>query len=76
MSEIIEELAGIVKAGSLDEDKVPMDQVKDIIMKDLEIFLDDFILPEIDKKLNPPEEKAEEAEEEAEEAESADAEEG
>ncbi|NIQ17519.1 MAG: hypothetical protein GTN43_01750 [Candidatus Aenigmarchaeota archaeon] len=40
-------------------------------MKDLEIFLDDCILPDIEKKLKPPEEeKAEEGEaEEAEEAE-------
>lgn len=74
MSEIIEELAQIVKAGSLGEGKVPMDAVKEIIMKDLEIFLDDSILPEIDKKLNPPEEKAQEPEEEAEEGESAEAE--
>jgi len=67
MSEIIEELAGIVKAGSPSGDKVPMDAVKEIIMKDLEIFLDGSILPEIDKKLNPPEEKPEEAEEKSEE---------
>ncbi len=73
MSEIIEELAGIVKAGSLEDDKVPMDAVKEIIMKDLEIFLDDSILPEIEKKKNQPEEKAEEAEEETEEAESGEA---
>lgn len=73
MTEIIEELAGIVKAGSPEGDKVPMDAVKEIIMKDLEIFMDDSILPEIDRKLNPPEEKAEEAEEEAEEGESAEA---
>ena len=45
MSEIIEELANIVKAGSLKDNNVPMDQVKEIIMKDLEIFLDDSILP-------------------------------
>ncbi len=75
MSAIIEELAQIVKAGSLGEDKVPMDAVKEIIMKDLEIFLDDSILPEIDKKLNPPEEEAEVTEEQAEEGESAEVEE-
>ena len=62
MSAIIEELAGIVKAGSLGEDKVSMDAVKEIMMKDLEIFLDESILPEIDKKLNPPEEEAAETE--------------
>jgi hypothetical protein len=69
MSAIIEELAEIVKAGSLEENKVPMDAVKEIIMKDLEIFLDESILPEIDKKLNPPEEETEAPEEKAEEAE-------
>ncbi len=74
MSAIIEELAEIVKAGSLGEDNVPMDAVKEIIMKDLEIFLDESILPEIDKKLNPPEETAEDAEEDAGEGESAEAE--
>jgi hypothetical protein len=74
MSAIIEELAEIVKAGSLGEGNVPMDAVKEIIMKDLEIFLDDSILPEIDKKLNPPEEKAEDTEEEAAEGESAETE--
>ena len=76
MSAIIEELAEIVKAGSPGEDKVPMDAVKDIMMKDLEIFLDESILPEIDKKMNPQEEKAEETEEPAEEGEGAEAEEG
>ena len=69
LSAIIEELAEIVKAGSLEDDKVPMDAVKEIIMKDLEIFIDGSILPEIDKKLNPPEEKSEETQEKAEEGE-------
>lgn len=71
MSAIIEELAEIVKAGSLKENKVPMDAVKEIIMKDLEIFLDESILPDIDRKLNPPEEEAAETEEKAEESEGA-----
>lgn len=66
LSAIIEELALIVKAGSLEENTVSMDAVKEIIMKDLEIFLEDSILPEIDKKLNPPEEIPEEAQENAE----------
>lgn len=69
LSAIIEELAMIVKAGSLEDDKVQMDAVKEIIMKDLEIFIDGSILPEIDKKLNPPEEKPEETQEKAEEGE-------
>ena len=65
MSAIIEELAEIVKAGSLGEGNVPMDAVKEIMMKDLEIFLDESILPEIDKKLNPPQAEAAETEEKA-----------
>ena len=64
-------MAEIVKAGSLGEGNVPMDSVKEIIIKDLEIFLDESILPDIDKKLNPPEEKAEDTEEQAEDGESA-----
>ena len=75
MSAIIEELAEIVKAGSLGEDKVSLDAVKEIIMKDLEIFLDESILPEIDKKLNPPEEEAAQTEEKSEESEEAEEEE-
>lgn len=74
MSAIIEELAEIVKAGSLGEGNVPMDAVKEIMMKDLEIFLDDSILPEIDKKLNPPAEDAEDTEEKTEESEGGEAE--
>ena len=73
LSMIIEELAQIVKAGSIGEGEVPMESVKEIIMKDLEIFLDESILPEIDKKLNPPEpeEETEGAEEKADEGEDA-----
>lgn len=74
MSAIIGELAEIVKAGSLGEGNVPMDEVKEIMMKNLEIFLDESILPDIDKKLNPPEEEAAETEEKAEESEGAEAE--
>jgi hypothetical protein len=76
LSAIIEELAEIVKAGSSEEDKVPMDAVKEIIMKDLEIFIDGSILPEIDKKLNPPEETPAEAEEAGAEGEAGGDEEG
>ena len=35
-----------------------MDEVKDVIMKDLEIFLTESILPEIEKKINPPAEES------------------
>ena len=56
MSEIIEELVGIVQAGTLDEDQVSLDAVKEIIMKDIEIFLDSAIFPEIEQRLYPPQE--------------------
>jgi hypothetical protein len=72
LSTIIEELVTILQAGTLEgEESVSMDAVKGIIMKDLEIFLDDSVLPPIDKKFNPPIEEpvAEAAEEEVAEAE-------
>ena len=73
LSAIIKELAGILQAGTLEGDEpISIDAVKEIIMKDLEIFLDDSIFPEIDKILNPPEPEPEptaEAEAESEELE-------
>ncbi len=70
-SKIVEELVSIVKAGTREGDEFSMDSVKEIIMKDIEIFLDDVILPEIQKKISPPEEEVEEEAEETEEAEEA-----
>jgi len=58
LSEIIEELVTILQAGTLaGEESVSMDAVKEIMMKDLEIFLDDTVLPPIDAKFNPPPEE-------------------
>ena len=73
LSTIVEELVDILKAGSREGEELSMEPIKEIVMKDLEIFLDDCILPDIEKKLKPPEEeKAEEGEaEEAEEKEEA-----
>lgn len=74
LSSIIEELVSILSYGTLEgEDKVELSAVKEIIMKDIEIFLDSSILPALDAKLNPPEPEA--AEESADEGE-AEAEEG
>jgi hypothetical protein len=69
LSTIIEDLVTILQAGSLEGDEpISLDAVKEIIMKDLEIFLDDAIFPVIDAKLNPPQpEEAAESEAEAEE---------
>lgn len=70
LSSIIEELVSILSYGTLDgEDKVELAAVKEIIMKDIEIFLDSNILPALDAKLNPPEPEPEAAEESAEEGE-------
>ena len=63
---IVEDVVNIVKAGTRADEEFSMEPVKEIIMKDFEIFLDDCILPELEKKLSPPEEEvpAEEASEE------------
>ncbi len=67
LSTIIEELVTILQAGTLEgEEAISMDAVKEILMKDLEIFLDDTVLPPIDAKFNPP--KEEEASTEEDEA--------
>ena len=76
LSSIIEELVSILSYGTLEgEDKVELAAVKEIIMKDIEIFLDNDVLPALDAKLNPrapepeaAEEASEEGEAEAEEA--------
>ena len=60
LSSIIGELVEILQAGTLEDGPISMDLVKEIIMKDLEIFLDDSIFLEIDKKVNPPQSEAEE----------------
>ena len=77
LSNIIEELVSILSYGTLEgEDKVELSAVKEIIMKDIEIFLDNDVLPALDAKLNPPEPEPEpEAEVDEESAEEAEAEE-
>jgi len=76
LSAIVAELVDILQAGTREGEELSIEPIKEIMMKDLEIFLDDFILPAIEAKLKPPEEEAaeepeeeaaEEAEEEAEE---------
>ncbi len=75
ISSILEELVTIVQAGTLGDEEVSLESVKEIFMKDLEIFLDDAIFPAIEQKLNPiqdaPDEAAEESGEQAEGAEDA-----
>ena len=60
----------IVNAGSLeDESETDLGPVKEIMMKDLEIFLDKEILPVIEASLKKDEPVVEEVEPEVEEAE-------
>ena len=54
LMKITEELVNIVQAGSLGDETVDLAAVKEILMKDLEIFVDNEIFPVIDRKLNPP----------------------
>lgn len=61
LSEIVDQLANFVKEGSREGDEFTIDPIKELIMKDLEIFLSDSILPEIEAKYNPPVEEEEEA---------------
>jgi flagellar biosynthesis/type III secretory pathway chaperone len=76
LSKIVDELVDILKAGTREGEELSIEPIKEIIMKDLDILLDDFILPDIEAKLKPPEEDAaEEIEEAAEEEEEEKAEE-
>lgn len=65
LSEIVEELVTVVQAGTRNVEDVSLDEVKTLIMKDLEIFLDDAIFPPIEAKLKPPQESVAEVEEPA-----------
>ena len=68
VSAIVGELVTILEQGTREGEELSLEPIKEIFMKDFEIFLDDSILPDIEKKINPPaeEEQAEEGEEEAE----------
>ena len=52
LGNIVSELVDSVNAGRLGDDApVGMDEVKQLIMQDIEIFLDNEILPSVQKKL-------------------------
>jgi hypothetical protein len=74
VSEIVGELVTILEQGTREGEELSLEPIKEIFMKDFEIFLDDSILPDIEKKINPPaeEEEAEETDEGEEEAEQED----
>lgn len=66
LTSIVNELVDIVQAGSREEDSFEMAPIKEIIMKDFEIFLDDHIIPEIEAKHKPEEAEEADAAEDAE----------
>ena len=55
LAEITDELVKIVEAGLDEGEKVDVAMVKEIMMKDLEIYLDRSVMPAIDARVNPPE---------------------
>ena len=68
LSTIVENLVTTLKAGTAEGESLDMGSVKDLLMKDFEIFVTNSILPPIEKKFTPPaaaEEPATEAEEPA-----------
>ena len=50
-------MVNIIQAGTLDGGEVDLAAVKEIVMKDLEIFLDKEVFPAIDQRLNPAQEQ-------------------
>jgi hypothetical protein len=67
MTEIAEDVVRFVSAGSQNGETIEVDPIKEMIIKDLEIFLSGEILPAVMKKYTPaPEAAATESSEEAE----------
>lgn len=58
LGEIVNELVDILIQGTRGEEEITAEPIKEIIMKDLEIFLDENIMPDVEKKIAPPEEEA------------------
>ncbi len=65
---IFDELVGFIKSAEADEENINKDEIKEILIKDFEIFLDKKIIPEsklLQEESKDPEE-GEESENEAE----------
>ncbi|OGT68495.1 MAG: hypothetical protein A3J38_06010 [Gammaproteobacteria bacterium RIFCSPHIGHO2_12_FULL_45_9] len=54
MTGIVDELVTVVQAGMAEGEDVTTASVKELVMKDFEIFIDRFIFPDVEKKLHPP----------------------
>ena len=53
VSEMVGELVAMLKEESHEGEDLSIEPVKEIFMKDFEIFLADSILPDIEKQLHP-----------------------
>ncbi|MCP4176314.1 MAG: hypothetical protein GY756_00940 [bacterium] len=53
ISAIVKEVSNYVSAGCRFDEKVELAPIKEIIMKDFEILLEDLILPKLEKELKP-----------------------
>ncbi len=58
LSEIVGELVDTLQQGTLDGEELSAEPIKEILMKDFEIFIDEAIMPDVEKKIAPPEEEA------------------
>lgn len=67
--EIFDELVGFVQSGEVEGQDINVEEIKEILVKDFEIFLDKKIIPKSQKlKKEEASEETEEASEETEEA--------
>lgn len=57
LAAIVDELVGILQQGTREGEELTTEPIKEILMKDLEIFVDECIIPDVQKKIAPPAEK-------------------
>jgi hypothetical protein len=57
LAAIVDELVSILQQGTREGEELSIEPIKEILMKDLEIFVDEYIIPDVQKKIAPPEEE-------------------
>ncbi|MCG8471028.1 MAG: hypothetical protein MI742_04140 [Desulfobacterales bacterium] len=57
LGKIVGELVDILRMGTRDGEELAVEPIKEILMKDFEIFIDENIMPEVAKKIAPPPEE-------------------
>ncbi|HCY84704.1 MAG TPA: hypothetical protein DHV36_06175 [Desulfobacteraceae bacterium] len=62
LNKIVGELVDTLQMGTREGEELTAGPIKEIIMKDFEIFIDETIMPEVEKKIAPPAEAAPEEE--------------